>query len=278
MRQALIAISFSALIIGCSTKGLAGEQTSESGAPLEGGSGAVSFAPGGQMYVFTHGMNLAVRKVDDERTFLLTASPPAAAEGKEEGGEEEEEAAQIEQECVPADPDSPLPGPQGGWHGHPAWSPDGRFIAFMAPWKDSNCIDGDDGDWDVWLVNVDGLDLDTWVREVALDKDNPGKKDHFIVGPGAAGLSYTQVSSLEGTEQRPAWADCRTLAYASESGALVKDLSSIPGICEKTMSEVAAEREARIEKLEVQVRGLAKQVEDLKAKITASQEPEPEAE
>jgi hypothetical protein len=279
MRHAFLTAIAVVLAAACSSKGPAGEGTGAQDELVASDVGAASFAPGGGMYVFTSGMNLAVRKVGDERTFLLTKSPPVAVEEKHEEGETGEEAEAPQAECVPAEPNSPLPGPQGGWHGHPAWSPDGRFIAFMAPWEDGNCIDGDDGDWDIWLVNVDGLDLDAWVIEVAPDKDQPEKKDHYIVGPEGSGLTYFQVSTLEGSEQRPVWADCRTLAYTARDGVYMKDLTSIPGICEKTLAELAAEREARIEKLDADVSRLKRQVSDLEAKVTAMQKPaEPEAE
>jgi hypothetical protein len=279
MRKAFLVAIAAHLALACSPKGPAGEETAAQGELVAGDIGAASFAPGGEMYVFTSGMNLAVRKAGDERTFLLTKSPPVAVEDAAEAGDEEQEAEAQEDECVPAEPGSPLPGPQGGWHGHPAWSPDGRFIAFMAPWEDGNCADGDDGDWDIWLVNVDGLDLDTWVIDVAPDKDKPEKKDHYIVGTQAGGLTWIQVSSLEGSEQRPVWADCRTLAYVSQGGLYMKDLSSIPGICEKTLAELASEREDRIEKLDSEVSRLKKQISELEAKVTAMQKPaEPEAE
>jgi hypothetical protein len=256
------------LLAGCAT---APEEQETSTSPLLiQGPGSASFDPTGELYVYTEGMGLVIRKTGDPRTFLLTTAPPRPAAEKEE--------VEIEEtgECVPVDPGTALPGPQGGWHGHPAWSPDGRFIAFMAPWEDGNCQEGDDADWDIWVVNVDGLDLESWVEIVSPDKDDPGKQNFYIVGP-EGGLAFHQVTTDPGPEQRPTWATCRSLAYSTAEGVQRVDLTGIPGICEKTRAELDAEREQQIADLQGQVAGLRKKISDLEARITTLSQPvEPE--
>jgi hypothetical protein len=262
MKTLIACIALSATATGCASGGQGQEPDPET--LVAGGVSAASFDPTGEMYVTTRGMHLAIGRLGDERTFLLTSSPPA------EGGEAEAEAG--ETECVPAAPGAPLPGPQGGWHGHAAWSPDGRFIAFMAPWKDGNCVDGDDSDWDIWLVDVGGLDLDTWVREVTPDPEQPDRKDLYIVGKGP-GLAYYQVTNAPGPDQRPTWVTCRTLAWSTDGGIVSRELSGIPGVCEKTLAEQAEEREAQIARLESQVASLMRKVAELSTRITSLEQP-----
>jgi hypothetical protein len=243
--------------------------------------GRASFDPTGNMYVFTHEMDLAIKRRGDDTLYLLTAAPPAqdAAEaGGEESADQGEETSA--DECVPADRGDPLPGPQGGWNGHPVWSPDGRFIAFMASWVDGNCRSDDDGDWDVWVVDVDGLDLDAWVEVVDTkrrdEQGNPVRK-HMITGPDGAGLSYYQVTSTPGPEQRVSWANCRSLAYSTEEAVFLADLSFVPGICEKTRIELMEERERKIAELTENVQSMQEQCRELDEKVaTLTEEPEQE--
>jgi len=261
----IIATAAVVLIAGCA----GGQEAQPAGGTLIATtSTSTSFHPDGEMYVLTQGMNLVVRKLGDDRSFLLTAVPPAS-------GEDGKIESKVGPKCVPAAPEAPVQGPQGGWHGQSAWSPDGRFIAFIAPWKDGDCDDGNDADWDVWMVDVTGLDLSTWIREVVPEKDKPDKKEYYIVGPGGSGLEYYQVTSTPGPEQRPSWASCRSLAYAAEGGVYLADLSSYPGICAKTIAEQNAEREARIRKLEADVKDLEKQIAALGARLATVETPAP---
>jgi hypothetical protein len=270
MHKATLVLASAFVAMACAS-GEPGAEQAE-GTLLVEGAGSVSFDPGGTHYVYTRGMNLAIGKIGDERVYQLTKSPPVATK---EGEAKEAEEPEADVECVPAEPGAPLDGPQGGWHGQPAWSPDGRFIAFIAPWKDGNCKDGDDADWDVWLVDVSGLDLETWVKEVTPDKDDPDKKEHYVVGPEGAGLRYYQATNAAGPENRPTWSTCRALAYSTADGVRLLDLSSQPGICEKTLMEVAAEREVRIEKLENDLAVLRKKLATLEQKVTQLETPPP---
>jgi len=270
MKKAIFICAAAILALSCASKQEGGAQPADQAELIAAGAGTASFDPGGNMFVFTRGMTLAVKMTGDDRVFHLTSSPPSETDAAEDGAPEEEQEAP---ECVPADPAAPVAGPQGGWHGHPSWSPDGRFIAFIAPWKDGNCDEGDDADWDVWLVRVDGLDLHTWVKEIAADKDHPEKKNHYIVGPDAAGLEYYQVTNTPDREQRPSWATCRQLAFAGEDGVHIVDLSGFPGICKKTAAQEEAEREQKLEKLTSSVSALGDKITGLEAKIVALQQP-----
>ncbi len=273
MNKAIFVCAAAILALACATKQEGGGQPADRAELIAAGAAQASFDPSGNMFVFTQGMTLAVKKMGDDRVFHLTSSPPTEAVEPKSGDEPEAPEAG----CVPAEPFAPLAGPQGGWHGHPAWSPDGRFIAFIAPWKDGNCDEGDDADWDVWLVRVDGLDLHTWVKEVATDKDDPENKSLYILGPDGAGLEYTQITNAPGREQRPSWASCRQLAFADEQGVHVVDLSGVPGICEKTAAQLASEREGNLAKLQDRVRELGDKIAGLEAKIAALQTPAEEA-
>lgn len=230
---------------GCGTDREGKEEQQGDAAQLLAESTQTSFDPTGRMYVFNEGMDLAIRQVGDPTTHWLTAAlPQDGPAAKKSAGEEK---------CVPAQKGAALPGRQGGWIGHPSWSPDGRFIAFMAQWDDANCKDDDDGDWDIWVVNVEGLDLGTWSREMETGlKDEHGKpvKKHFIVGPDGQGLMFHQASSAVGPEQRPAWSSCDSVVYSSASGVFLEDVSFIPGICERTIFDVLAERDKKISELE----------------------------
>ncbi len=268
-KTALCAIAIAIVLSGCKCK-KDGKEASPEGQQLLPSKGEVSFSPDGQMYVFTSGTSLVIRKVGDDRTFWLTAEPPVEekkGEGKEPAGDEATKAA--EEKCVPAKPGDPLPGPQGGWQGQASWSPDGSFIAFMAPWKDGNCAEGDDVDWDIWVVDVSGLDLATWVTEVVGEKPEGGsgepKKDYYITGPAGAGLSYYQVSSTVGTEQRPTWVTCRAIAYSTEDAVVKEDLAGIPGACEMTAAEEIAVCERRASELERSHKQMEKQCSVLDA-------------
>ncbi len=276
MKKAIFVCAAAIMTLACATKQEGGEQPADRAELIAAGAGGASFDPSGNMFVFTRGMTLAVKKMGDDRMFHLTSSPPAEAVEEKaveaEGGQETAEAG-----CVPAEPTAPVAGPQGGWHGHAAWSPDGRFIAFIAPWKDGNCEEGDDADWDVWLVKVDGLDLHTWVREVATDENDPENKSHYIVGPDGAGLEFYQVTSAPGREQRPSWATCRQLAFADGDGVRIVDLSDVPGICDRTAAQEASEREAKIEKLQSRVSELGDKITGLEAKVAALQTPPEDA-
>lgn len=274
MKNAIIVCAAGLLALACATRQQAEAPEGEKAELVAAGAGAASFHPGGDMFVFTQGMTLVVGRTGDDRLFHLTTSPPSEAPTGEEAAETDEEAPEEQEaECVAADPRAPVPGPQGGWHGHAAWSPDGRFIAFIAPWKDGNCNDADDADWDVWIVGVDGLDLDAWVKEVVPDENDPEVKNHYIVGPDAAGLQYFQVTNTIGREKRPAWAGCRQLSFATEAGVHLVDLAGFPGICEKTAAELASEREAQIQKLTSRISDLEGKITGLEAKVTALQTP-----
>jgi hypothetical protein len=270
MKKAICISAAALLALACATKQEGDASPTGQAELIAPAAGSASFDPSGNMFVFTEGMTLVVKKLGDDRIFHLTTSPPATE--VEEAATETPEDETPEAECVPAEPHAPVAGPQGGWHGHAAWSPDGRFIAFIAPWKDGNCNQDDDADWDVWLVKVDGLDLHTWVKEVAA-KDDPESKTHYIVGPDGAGLEFYQVTSAPAREQKPAWATCRQLAFADEDGVRIVDLSGFPGICEKTAAAQAEEREAQIEKLKARVAELGDKITGLEAKVTALQAP-----
>jgi hypothetical protein len=275
MKKAILVCTAAILALACATKPEGDAQNAAPAELIAAGVTSASFDPTGSMFVYTRGMTLVVQRPGDERVYHLTTSPPAEAPATEAGEQASltEEAPSSSTECVPAEPFAPVAGPQGGWHGHAAWSPDGRFIAFVAPWKDGNCNDADDADWDVWIVRVDGLDLDGWVKEVVADEDDPESKSHYIVGPDGAGLEFYQVTNAPAREQKPTWASCSALAFTDEEGLRLVDLSGYPGICERTAAEEAAEREARIEKLQARVTELGDKITGLEAKVAALQTP-----
>ncbi len=256
------------VLAGCKGNGAPPAQAEEGVSKLLSRPGQVSFDPTGTMFVATEGMNLAIRKPGDGRVFWLTLAPPVKA-GRNELPDGDDPEPGVER-CIPAAPGATLPGPQGGWHGHPAWSPDGRFIAFMAPWQDGNCVDGDDGDWDIWMVNVDGLDLTSWVEDVdSGKKDEQGAPimDHFIVGPDGAGLSFFLVASGPGTDQRPVWITCHDIAWTGASGVFTRSLSHIPGICDKTSAQVIEEQKREISELRRNTEKVEKECKALDAQI-----------
>jgi Tol biopolymer transport system component len=113
----------------------------------------------------------------------------------------------------------PLPGGEGHDH-HPAWSPDGRWLAFASDRG---------GDWDVYVVASDGTQLrdltrhpghDDWPtwspdgRRLAFASDRGGQSRIFIVDSDGGGTIPFVGGDTPASE--PAWSpDGRRLAFVS---------------------------------------------------------------
>ena len=117
----------------------------------------------------------------------------------------------------------------------PAWSPDGKRIAFSANFS---------GYWDIWTIGVDGRHLRNLTRSEATDSSpawSPDGRSIAFVSDEDAGESDLYVMNAHGGRVRrltftpivydaePAWSpDGATIAFASvsETGAL--DIFTIP--------------------------------------------------
>src|SRR4051794_25101814 len=102
----------------------------------------------------------------------------------------------------------------------PAWSPDGRRIAFQA-YRTST--------WQIWTVNADGSDLKpvtsspyddrepTWspdATRIAFSSDRSGSYDVWVLTLASGALQ--QMTFAASNEYMPAWRSANEIAYASD--------------------------------------------------------------
>jgi TolB protein len=95
---------------------------------------------------------------------------------------------------------------------HPSWSPDGEKIAFESK--------RDEGDWDIWVVNIDGSELrnltadstthdgnPSWSpdgNEIVFSSDRDGDFDLYVMSADGSGDTL-QITDLRGDDYHPAW-------------------------------------------------------------------------
>ncbi len=106
----------------------------------------------------------------------------------------------------------------GGNDGWPTWSPDGRRIAFQSDRS---------GNWDIWIINVDGTGLTQlthspaddehpdWSpdgKKIAFSSDRSGNSDIWVIG--ADGSNPVNLTHAPRRDRYPMWSpDGKTIAF-----------------------------------------------------------------